>query len=45
MAPDVERTLIDSYMHFYQTTKEEATEWLQSLEENGRYAKDVWAGA
>ncbi|MGG4266581.1 bifunctional cytochrome P450/NADPH--P450 reductase [Peribacillus simplex] len=45
MAPDVEQTLIDSYMHIYQTTKEEAIEWLQSLEENGRYAKDVWAGA
>ncbi|MGE7602674.1 bifunctional cytochrome P450/NADPH--P450 reductase [Peribacillus sp. NPDC097675] len=45
MAPDVERTLIDSYMQIYQTPKEQATEWLQSLEENGRYAKDVWAGA
>lgn len=45
MAPDVERTIIDSYMHIYQTQREEATEWLQSLEENGRYAKDVWAGA
>lgn len=45
MAPDVERTLIESYMHFYQTSKEEATVWLQLLEENGRYAKDVWAGA
>ena len=45
MAPDVERTIVDSYMHIYQTQREEATEWLQSLEENGRYAKDVWAGA
>ncbi|MBK5481486.1 cytochrome P450 [Peribacillus sp. TH16] len=45
MAPDVEQTLIESYMHLYQSSKEEATEWLQSLEANGRYAKDVWAGA
>ncbi|WRP07690.1 bifunctional cytochrome P450/NADPH--P450 reductase [Rossellomorea aquimaris] len=45
MAPDVERTLVECYMHFYQTTKEEAAEWLGSLEEDGRYAKDVWAGA
>ena len=45
MAPDVERTLIESYMQIYQATKEESTKWLQSLEENGRYAKDVWAGA
>lgn len=45
MAPDVERTLVECYMHFYQTTKEEADAWLGSLEEDGRYAKDVWAGA
>ncbi|RBP00896.1 bifunctional cytochrome P450/NADPH--P450 reductase [Rossellomorea aquimaris] len=45
MAPDVENTLVESYMHFYQTTKEEAAAWLGSLEEEGRYAKDVWAGA
>ncbi|MGG1631716.1 bifunctional cytochrome P450/NADPH--P450 reductase [Rossellomorea sp. NRS-1567] len=45
MAPDVERTLVECYMLFYQTTKEEADAWLGSLEEDGRYAKDVWAGA
>ncbi|KWW21813.1 NADPH--cytochrome reductase [Peribacillus simplex] len=45
MAPDVERTLIESYRQFQQTTQQEASVWLQSLEENGRYAKDVWAGA
>ena len=45
MAPDVEQTLVESYMHFYQTSKEEADNWLRSLEEDGRYAKDVWAGA
>ncbi|MGM0854928.1 MAG: bifunctional cytochrome P450/NADPH--P450 reductase [Bacillota bacterium] len=45
MAPEVEHTLVESYMHFYQTTREEATAWLGSLEEDGRYAKDVWAGA
>ncbi|WP_282137131.1 bifunctional cytochrome P450/NADPH--P450 reductase [Rossellomorea aquimaris] len=45
MAPDVERTLVGCYMNFYQTTQEEAAAWLGSLEEDGRYAKDVWAGA
>ncbi|WP_034762320.1 bifunctional cytochrome P450/NADPH--P450 reductase [Rossellomorea vietnamensis] len=45
MAPDVEKTLVESYMRFYQTSKEEADKWLRSLEEDGRYAKDVWAGA
>lgn len=45
MAPDVERTLVESYMNFYQTTRDEAAAWLRSLEEDGRFAKDVWAGA
>ncbi|MBN8192847.1 cytochrome P450 [Bacillus sp. NTK074B] len=45
MAPDVEKTLVESYMRFYQTPKEEAETWMRSLEEEGRYAKDVWAGA
>jgi len=45
MAPDVERTLVECYMNFYQTRQEEAAAWLGSLEEDGRYAKDVWAGA
>ncbi|WP_044339845.1 bifunctional cytochrome P450/NADPH--P450 reductase [Rossellomorea aquimaris] len=45
MAPDVENTLVESYMHFYQTTREKSAAWLRSLEEDGRYAKDVWAGA
>ncbi|CAN7504298.1 bifunctional cytochrome P450/NADPH--P450 reductase [Rossellomorea sp. LjRoot5] len=45
MAPDVEQTLGESYMRFCQTSKEEADRWIRSLEEDGRYAKDVWAGA
>ncbi|MGX1194569.1 bifunctional cytochrome P450/NADPH--P450 reductase [Metabacillus sp. SLBN-84] len=45
MAPDVEQTLIECYMYFYQTTEEEASSWLESMEKDGRYAKDVWAGA
>ncbi|WP_110114279.1 cytochrome P450 [Bacillus sp. CGMCC 1.16541] len=45
MAPDVEKTLIKAYSKLYKTTEEEATNWLQQLETEGRYAKDVWAGA
>ncbi|KIL51053.1 bifunctional cytochrome P450/NADPH--P450 reductase [Jeotgalibacillus campisalis] len=45
MAPAVEQTLVESYREFYQSTNDEAVQWLQSLEENGRFAKDVWAGA
>lgn len=44
MAPDVERTLMSGYQTVHNVNVEEARKWLQSLEESGRYAKDVWAG-
>ncbi|WP_377890463.1 bifunctional cytochrome P450/NADPH--P450 reductase [Alkalihalobacillus sp. R86527] len=45
MAPEVEQTLIESYASFYNKTEQEAIKWLETLEKDGRYAKDVWAGA
>ncbi|WP_347551838.1 cytochrome P450 [Pseudalkalibacillus hwajinpoensis] len=45
MAPDVEQTLITSFMKMEETTEEDAVNWLHTLEKEGRYAKDVWAGA
>ncbi|WP_270181102.1 bifunctional cytochrome P450/NADPH--P450 reductase [Alkalihalobacillus sp. CinArs1] len=44
MAPEVEQALIMSFASLYGTTEEEAVEWLEELEREGRYAKDVWAG-
>ncbi|MGG4548596.1 cytochrome P450 [Rossellomorea marisflavi] len=45
MAPDVETTLQQHYQTLYHTTQQEAIDWLQTLEKEGRYGKDVWAGA
>ncbi|WP_371018154.1 bifunctional cytochrome P450/NADPH--P450 reductase [Pseudalkalibacillus sp. JSM 102089] len=45
MAPEVEQTMIASYQSMYETTEQEAIQWLEELERDGRYAKDVWAGA
>lgn len=45
MAPEVEQTIITSYQSMYETTEQEAIQWLEELERDGRYAKDVWAGA
>ncbi|PGV50978.1 NADPH--cytochrome reductase [Bacillus cereus] len=44
MAPDVENTLIKSYADIYNVSEPEARAWLQQLEENLYYSKDVWAG-
>ena len=44
MAPDVEATLIKSYADVHEVSEADARLWLQHLEEEGRYAKDVWAG-
>ncbi|MDN4523983.1 bifunctional cytochrome P450/NADPH--P450 reductase [Fictibacillus fluitans] len=44
MAPSVEATLLKSYAEVHQVSDEETKDWLLQLEENGRYAKDVWAG-
>ncbi|MCK6073792.1 bifunctional cytochrome P450/NADPH--P450 reductase [Paenibacillus silvae] len=44
MAPDVEATLKQAYADVRGKTSEEAQVWFEQLEEQGRYAKDVWAG-
>jgi cytochrome P450/NADPH-cytochrome P450 reductase len=44
MAPDVEATLMKSYADVHEVSEADARLWLQQLEENSRYAKDVWAG-
>ncbi|NGZ73958.1 bifunctional cytochrome P450/NADPH--P450 reductase [Saccharibacillus alkalitolerans] len=44
MAPDVENTLRRSYRDVHGVGEEEAQRWLNELEENGRYVKDVWTG-
>ncbi|GIP38990.1 NADPH--cytochrome P450 reductase [Paenibacillus sp. J31TS4] len=44
MAPDVEETLRTAYRDVHGTSEEEAVSWLDGLQEEGRYAKDVWAG-
>ncbi|ANE48917.1 NADPH--cytochrome P450 reductase [Paenibacillus swuensis] len=44
MAPDVEATLCQAYSDVHKVTTEEAAEWLNKLQQEGRYAKDVWAG-
>ncbi|MEC1261357.1 bifunctional cytochrome P450/NADPH--P450 reductase [Bacillus swezeyi] len=44
MAPAVEQTLCEAYEHVYQASQEEAQNWISALQEEGRYAKDVWDG-
>lgn len=44
MAPDVENTLKKAYQSVYGTGEQEADHWLDKLQEDGVYAKDVWAG-
>jgi cytochrome P450/NADPH-cytochrome P450 reductase len=44
MAPDVELTLKQAYADTQGKTVEEAEAWLNQLQEQGRYAKDVWTG-
>lgn len=44
MAPDVEATLKQAYMNIEGKTSQEAETWLDQLQEQGRYAKDVWTG-
>ncbi|MFZ0369618.1 MAG: NADPH--cytochrome reductase, partial [Halobacillus sp.] len=45
MAPAVIEKIIKSYQHKHDTTYENAVEWIENLELEGRLAKDVWAGA
>ncbi|PYZ92561.1 NADPH--cytochrome reductase [Salipaludibacillus keqinensis] len=42
MAPQVEETLKKCLMNMRQRNEEEAQEWLDGLQEEGRFVKDVW---
>ncbi|MED4580549.1 NADPH--cytochrome reductase, partial [Bacillus atrophaeus] len=44
MAPDVEATLQKAYQSVHGVGEQEAQKWLENLQTNGMYAKDVWAG-
>jgi cytochrome P450/NADPH-cytochrome P450 reductase len=44
MAPEVEETLRAAYREARGETEESAQSWLESLQNEGRYLKDVWAG-
>ncbi len=44
MAPAVTETLVKSYQAIKRVSEETANAWLESLEQEGRLAKDVWAG-
>lgn len=44
MAPDVEETLKKAYEKVHGFGEQESDRWLEKLQEEGRYAKDVWAG-
>ncbi|MCP3032562.1 bifunctional cytochrome P450/NADPH--P450 reductase [Halobacillus sp. A1] len=45
MAPEVADTLIRCYQDLHQTSSQEATAWLEGLEQSGRFAKDVWSAS
>ncbi|REK76762.1 bifunctional cytochrome P450/NADPH--P450 reductase [Paenibacillus paeoniae] len=44
MAPEVEAALRVAYSQVYNKDARAAADWFNRLEEEGRYAKDVWAG-
>ncbi|PPA69204.1 bifunctional cytochrome P450/NADPH--P450 reductase [Jeotgalibacillus proteolyticus] len=44
MAVDVEKAIREAYQKVRNAGSEESAEWLKTLEEEGRFAKDVWAG-
>ncbi|MGW9123778.1 NADPH--cytochrome reductase [Paenibacillus chitinolyticus] len=44
MAPDVEEEIRQAYANIRQVSPDEARKWLDDLQTDGRYAKDVWAG-
>jgi cytochrome P450/NADPH-cytochrome P450 reductase len=44
MAPDVEACLQEAHQEVHSVSKQEAQKWLEKLQNEGRYAKDVWAG-
>ncbi|TDL30998.1 cytochrome P450 [Jeotgalibacillus sp. S-D1] len=45
MAGDVEAALLKAYQTVNHTDADEAKIWLDQLQQNGSYAKDVWAGS
>ncbi|TKI02010.1 sulfite reductase flavoprotein subunit alpha, partial [Bacillus wiedmannii] len=44
MAPDVEDTLCQAYQEIHEVSEQEARNWLDRVQDEGRYGKDVWAG-
>ncbi|WP_338776961.1 cytochrome P450 [Metabacillus sp. FJAT-52054] len=44
MAPDVETVMKESYKTEKNASEEDAEKWLADLQQQGRFAKDVWAG-
>lgn len=44
MAPDVEATLKQAYIDISGKSAEQADAWLERLQQEGRYVKDVWTG-
>ncbi|MCY9354290.1 bifunctional cytochrome P450/NADPH--P450 reductase CypB [Bacillus spizizenii] len=44
MAPDVENTLRQAYETEKGASEEESADWLQKLQDQKRYVKDVWTG-
>jgi cytochrome P450/NADPH-cytochrome P450 reductase len=44
MAPDVEKELQKGFQSLHGVDKQEAKKWLENLQLNGSYVKDVWAG-
>ena len=44
MAPDVEVTLKKAYADISGNSSEQAETWLERIQQEGRYAKDVWTG-
>ncbi|MDA1477357.1 bifunctional cytochrome P450/NADPH--P450 reductase [Bacillus changyiensis] len=43
MAPDVEKVLRDAYQTIFKTDEVEAENWLNKLQTDMRYVKDVWS--
>lgn len=44
MAPEVEATLQEAYKTIHGAEDKEAVNWMQQLQDEGRFAKDVWSG-
>ncbi|WP_277814306.1 hypothetical protein [Bacillus sp. LL01] len=42
MAPDVEQTLKSNYVTIKNESDTNAQKWLDALQQEGRYVKDVW---